>query len=159
MDDINSYKSHSDKSLIKHTQGVIQNLVEITDSPLAKIAAIFHDVGKLNPNFQKKFDNTIPKTGNYSNHSTISAYAFWCFINQNYQKFSDQFNLRLSKNDVLSILVLIAKHHGNLPDFIPGKNKSSDYIFDEKDFKDALTLISKTKLPIYEFVSKFGEFS
>ncbi len=157
--DINKYKSHSKKSLLTHTIGVVDIVKGLTNSSIAEISAIFHDVGKLNPNFQRKFDKSFPKVGNYSNHSTISAYAFWCFINTNAKKFSSTYGKSLSNNDVISIIMLIGKHHGNLPDFIPLAYTGNDYLFNEDEVKDALKLIDKSNLPIVEFTKKLLSFT
>ena len=65
MFDISTYRSHPNKSLLDHTQGVLEGVQLRTNSKVAEIAAIFHDVGKLNPNFQKKLDGENEKE--YSN--------------------------------------------------------------------------------------------
>ncbi len=149
--DITKYKSHSNKALLTHTKGVVDIVKELTNGPFAEIAAIFHDVGKLNPNFQRKFDKSFPKIGSYANHSTISAYAFWCYIHKNTKDFYSVFGRTLSKNDVISILMLIGKHHGNLPDFIPDGKKGGDYLFNKDEVREALNLIVSANLPIVDF--------
>jgi len=152
--DINKYKSHPEKSLLTHTKGVVDIVNVLGNNPLVEIAAIFHDVGKLNPNFQRKFDKSFMKVGNYSNHSTISAFAFWCYIHKNSKEFSKVYRKSLSNNDVISILIMIGKHHGNLPDFIPDAKKGGDYLFNENEVKEALNLIDNTNVPITDFTEK-----
>ena len=53
---LKKYKSHPHKELIVHTQGVIDKTKSLTTLKIAEIAAIFHDLGKLNLNFQLKLD-------------------------------------------------------------------------------------------------------
>ena len=54
--DIKLLKSHPDKLLLKHVQGVIDNTKKLTNSRFAELVAIFHDLGKINPNFQAKLE-------------------------------------------------------------------------------------------------------
>ena len=58
----------------------------------------------MNPNFQAKLEGKTPK--GYSNHSLLSAYIFYCMV------VADK-NRKLSPNDIIGLIVLIAKHHGN----------------------------------------------
>ena len=78
MSDITAYKSHPDKSLIEHINGVVKNVSSRTDSIIAETAAVFHDLGKMNPNFQAKLEGKTSQ--GYSNHSLLSAYAFLCVL-------------------------------------------------------------------------------
>ncbi len=113
MLDINQYRSHPDKTLLKHTRGVIEGVRQRTDSKVAEIAAIFHDVGKLNPNFQKKLDRENVK--GYSNHAYLSAFSCLCYCIENQ---SYVFELLEKKRELFaSVLAIIAHHHGDLPDF------------------------------------------
>ena len=66
MSDITAYKSHPDKLLVEHIKGVVKNVSCRTDSIIAETAAVFHDLGKMNPNFQAKLEGKTPKE--YSNH-------------------------------------------------------------------------------------------
>ena len=102
MSDITLYKSHPDKLLIEHIKGVVKNVNSRTDSLFAEIAAIFHDLGKMNPNFQAKLEGKTPK--GYSNHSLLSAYVFYCMV------LVDK-NRKLSPNDIIGLIFLISKHH------------------------------------------------
>lgn len=114
MLDISRYRSHPDKTLLDHTRGVLEGVRLRTGSKVAEIAAIFHDVGKLNPNFQKKLDHRENVKG-YSNHAYLSAFSFlsFCANNQSYV-----FDLLGNQKEWLaSVLAIIAHHHGNLPDF------------------------------------------
>ena len=42
-----SYKSHPDKQLEDHIYGVITKSHKYTSLPIAEIAALFHDLGKV----------------------------------------------------------------------------------------------------------------
>jgi len=58
--------------------------------------------------------------------------------------------------------MLIGKHHGNLPDFIPDAKKGGDYLFNENEVNDALALIDNANLPIVDFTEtllKFANYS
>jgi CRISPR-associated endonuclease Cas3-HD len=131
--DLKEIKSHPDKYLltldrkeIGHTEGVIDNVSKITDSKYTILIAFFHDIGKLNPNFQKKLPNDSKKVKEYSNHAYLSAFIFFVFFRcnrYNFQLLAKYLNDNLlCENALLSIIIQIAKHHGNLPDFSTPNN-------------------------------------
>lgn len=109
------YRSHPHKMLADHTQGVITGTENRTALRIGRIAAIFHDVGKLNLNFQGKLDNLRPVSGpaGYDHHAYLSAYAFLCFLAAGNNNAFD-----LKGFETYSILALIARHHGHLPNFM-----------------------------------------
>ena len=144
MSDITSYKSHPDKLLIEHIKGVVKNVYSRTDSLFAETAAIFHDLGKMNPNFQAKLEGK--KNQGYSNHSLLSAYAFYCMV------LTGQ-NRKLSPNDIIGLIVLIAKHHGNLPDFCP--SGINGYILPRNEIKDLFSFLGNNDLPLYNYIKYF----
>ena len=72
--DLGDYNSHPDKLLVDHVEGVVEGTRERTDLDVAEFAAIFHDVGKLNPNFQDKLKPDATSSG-YAHHSYLSALA------------------------------------------------------------------------------------
>ncbi len=148
MSDITAYKSHPDKSLVEHIKGVVKNVKSRTDSIIAETAAIFHDLGKMNPNFQAKLEGKMPK--GYSNHSLLSAYAFYCMV------LADK-NRKLSPNDIIGLIVLIAKHHGNLPDFYPSGNDG--YILSKNEITDLLSFLKNNDLPLCDYVNHFFQVS
>ncbi|MDP2989319.1 MAG: hypothetical protein Q8O57_01990, partial [Kiritimatiellota bacterium] len=68
VSDITTLRSHPDKFLLDHIKGVIENTKKLTNSRIAELVAIFHDLGKINPNFQDKLDPNKTAYG-YANHS------------------------------------------------------------------------------------------
>jgi CRISPR-associated endonuclease/helicase Cas3 len=120
--DIESLKSHPNKPLKVHTKGVCENVKKLTDSKIAEIVAIFHDVGKVNPHFQLKIEGRDCR-GKYTDHSYLSAYIFYCMFyssREGREIIEKRFGIDISnKNNLLALTVLIAKHHVDLPDFMP----------------------------------------
>lgn len=160
VSDIKTLKSHPDKLLLDHIKGVRDNTKELTNSRLAELVAVFHDLGKINPNFQDKLDSLKTVCG-YSNHAYLSAYIFFCVFACNcknaeeLKKFLEIENL--TKNDIIALTVIIAKHHGNLPDFTPIDHTGAGVSILSKDENYALFkfLKEKSDLPSFEFVNHF----
>lgn len=145
MVDIKIYRSHPDKSLVSHTQGVLDGVKLLTDLKIAEWSAIFHDIGKLNPNFQNKIlgDNNID---GYANHSYISAYSFLCYCAENKK---EVLKILENKNEWLgSILTIISHHHGDLPDI-------KNILNDDEVFKLIKFLESNPDLPASSLVEQF----
>jgi CRISPR-associated endonuclease/helicase Cas3 len=67
------YKSHPNKLLEVHINGVVSKTLKKTHSKIAELSAMFHDLGKLNLNFQRKLE--LNESVGYSQHSYISAFA------------------------------------------------------------------------------------
>lgn len=112
-------RSHPHKKLRVHTRGVCDGVIKRTSLPLPLIAAIFHDLGKINPNFQPKLDNKTIL--GYSSHAYLSTWAFLRFCHENGDKIR-QLGLK-SNVDLFSIIAMIAHHHGSLPNFQRVLNK------------------------------------
>lgn len=144
MVDLTQYRSHPDKQLLVHTRGVFESIQSLTGLKIAELAAIFHDVGKLNPNFQRKLDN--PKVDEYSNHAYLSAFAFLCYCAANQEAVLSAFNNE--KEWIGSILAIIAHHHGDLPDF--------PLILKDEEYSRLLSFLEdKPELPASEFIKNF----
>lgn len=142
--DLTQFRSHPDKQLLIHTRGVFESIQSLTRLKIAELAAIFHDVGKLNPNFQRKLDN--PKVDGYSNHSYLSAFAFLCYCAANQEAVRSVFNNE--KEWIGSVLAIIAHHHGDLPDF--------PLILKDEEYSKLLSFLEDNpELPVSEFVGHF----
>ncbi|OFY26008.1 MAG: CRISPR-associated helicase/endonuclease Cas3 [Bacteroidetes bacterium RIFOXYA12_FULL_35_11] len=160
VSDINTLLSHPDKLLLTHVQGVRDNTKKLSSSKIAELVALFHDLGKINPNFQSKLDPDKTVNG-YANHSYLSAYAFFCTFGCSIQnmealkQFLDVDNF--SQNDLIALTVSIAKHHGNLPDFSPTDHTGTGASILSKDENSALYyfLNQEKNLPVYEFINHF----
>jgi len=160
--DITTFRSHPDKFLLDHIQGVIENTKKLSNSKFAELVAIFHDLGKLNPNFQDKLDSSKIVNG-YANHSYLSAYTFFCVFGLSTQNLESLKNFLMvdsfTRNDLIALTVLIAKHHGNLPDFSPKDYTGTGASILSKRENAVMYkfLDQETNLPIYEFVNHFIE--
>lgn len=160
VSDITLIKSHPDKMLLKHVKGVIDNTKMLTNSRFAELVAIFHDLGKINPNFQDKLDPEKVASG-YTNHAYLSAFAFFCAFCCN-KKNTDALKQfldvnGLTQNDIVALSVIIAKHHGNLPDFTPVDYNGAGASILSKDENYALFkfLEKEKELPSYDFANHF----
>jgi CRISPR-associated endonuclease/helicase Cas3 len=141
-----NYKSHPDKALEVHILGVLHKTKRNCNFPIAEIAVLFHDLGKINSNFQEKLkpENKGVYLG-YTNHSYLSAYIFASFLEKNQQElkafFGDSFSVK-----VKCVITIIAKHHGNLPNL--EKMLGLEQISLVEEF-----LKTKPLLPISDFYS------
>lgn len=144
----NTFSSHPGKPLEKHLGGVAKKVLRRTrglpttlNLKLAEIAALFHDLGKINPYFQEKLKNIKPQ--GYSGHSYLSAYALFCFTRNNPEKIKEWCG---STEGYLSLVAMIARHHGDLPNF-------RDRIFNKRPFDELQQFLSEKRLlPISDFL-------
>lgn len=122
-----SIKSHPDKLLEVHMDGVCKKSVQYVSSPIVRVAALFHDIGKINPNFQKKLAGR--KTTGYANHAYLSVLAFVYYVKANPEAaytWLEAVSQADFKIKVLQTVALIAYHHGDLPDFekLPNRDEA-----------------------------------
>ncbi len=104
--------SHPNKPLINHLKGIL-TVADITD--LFLIADAFHDVGKMNDNFQLKIQS-LPYKG-YSNHAHISAYYLINGFVNNRETIIKRFPFITEENFDMILLILanvVIGHHGYL---------------------------------------------
>jgi CRISPR-associated endonuclease/helicase Cas3 len=154
-----AFKSHQDKFLQDHLMAVakgVRKRTEILNTTLklkiGEIAAIFHDLGKINPNFQKKLEPGYKKKDKgekeYSDHAYLSAFAWLRYFQANSSLVKDLIG---GEYRVISVAAMIARHHGDLPNFENG-------IFNKRP-ADALNEFLKThsNLPISEFLQLIFE--
>jgi len=151
--DLTKIYSHSNKKTLEaHTSGVFDKSIVRTDDTLLKeiirISVFFHDVGKLNPNFQSKLLGQ-KKEALYSKHSLLSAYAFLLFILKNTDFLKEK--LGADNSWVCVILEIIKRHHGNLSNL----NEHTGEIE-----KDQLSIfLEKHTIPAHDFISQELNFS
>lgn len=134
-------KSHPDKLLHDHLKGVAEKARRRWDSKIVEIVSLFHDLGKINSNFQNKLEGN--KIG-YDNHSYPSAFSWLLFLQSNRTLFESWFGRNIEV--IFSVATIIAKHHGNLPDMENG------FFAEEPRENLKKYLLSKPDLPISEFL-------
>lgn len=156
--DLSGYKSHPNKSLLCHVDGVRRNVNGLTNSKLAELVTIFHDIGKMNPNFQDKL--LEKEIDGYDKHSYLSAFVFFCVAVSNQKNRDILLNFleysQISTNDIVGITTLIAKHHGNIPNFCPiDYDYSGRGILSKNEVKELFAFVSHSSIPFYEYVHSF----
>jgi len=152
--DMKVYKSHPDKLLSEHLRGVVDGTRRRTISKAAEIAALFHDLGKINPNFQLKLSGE--KKVGYSSHAYLSALAWLCYCYTNKESLKELLGVdtTVDQSPIFSIAAMIARHHGNLP------NLESEGFFKEREQKALREFLEQTPsedLPISEFLQPLFE--
>ena len=160
-----TYWSHPNKPLITHITGVINNAKKLSENTTAdkwaELTAIFHDLGKINPNFQEKL-KPIPNPKGYANHAYLSAYAFFafCFNQKNNRLIKTFVNSSITNNAFIAWILIIAKHHGNLPDFDTpnGFNGVAYHPLNDGEINALFSFINENPLPISEYIRNFSAF-
>lgn len=112
--DLSNLQSHPNKLLKTHINGVKSKALLRNPTVITEYAALFHDFGKINPNFQQKLKGI--KNAEYSQHSYISAYALlnWYITNrENANKILTIEGYDLTKLKIVAAIIL--HHHGDLP--------------------------------------------
>lgn len=146
-----TFHSHPDKLLIDHLRGVVEKTRQRTPLKMAEIAALFHDLGKINPNFQRKLFGE--KNIGYSSHAYLSALAWLRYCQVNKESLKDLIGIDPlhDPSPIFSIAAMIARHHGHLP------NLEEDGFFKEKEQKALREFLEQTSsedLPISEFLQQ-----
>lgn len=138
--------SHPDKLLEDHINGVLEKYRRNCDVPLGEIAIYFHDLGKLNPNFQKKICGQ--HASGYSNHSYLSVAFFYSFLLKN-ENLAKQYFLSKTKNQfktaIWQVLTIIAHHHGDLPNL--------SEILNEVELLHSGEFVQQTEMDVSKFIS------
>lgn len=119
--DLNKCYSHPGKLLKAHLENVALLSKRFTSSDAAELVSLFHDIGKVNPNFQDKLNGLCPKE--YDHHAYLSAYAFFMFLIKNPDMFKVPHGFN-SNNFLISLITIVAKHHGDLPDMMSNGDNS-----------------------------------
>jgi CRISPR-associated endonuclease/helicase Cas3 len=164
--DISKLKSHPSKTLLTHVNGVIGGTKALTDLKMAELAAIFHDLGKMNFGFQiKVYPNIEADLGikvtdgdrKYSHHAYLSAYAFLCYYLKNGAELKDFFGKHISQNELLALIIIIAKHHGNLPNFLSVDiNDEKEQVLNKDEANRLFEYLEQSEIPFNEFPKKFN---
>lgn len=149
--DLNKYYSHPGKLLKVHLENVVLSSKRFTSFRAAKLVSLFHDIGKVNPNFQKKLDGLCPK--GYDHHAYLSAYIFFLSLirNSSIYQIPQGFNQR---NYLTSLITVVAKHHGDLPNMMPNNGNS---ILSDYEVVNLYAFLDKTDIPLDEIISELIE--
>ena len=148
--DLNKCYSHPGKLLKVHLENVASLSKRFTSSDTAELVSLFHDIGKINPNFQQKLDGLCPKE--YDHHVYLSAYAFFMFLIKNQDMFKELVPQKFNPNNYLiSLITIIAKHHGDLPDLMPDNGNS---ILSDNEVTNLYAFLDKTDIPFDEVFSE-----
>lgn len=143
------FESHPGKLLEEHIWGVHKGTLQSSSLPIAGLAALFHDLGKINPNFQNKL---YGKSTGYANHSYLSVIGWVNYALVNMKKLITDYGLKNQEEYslfLLQIAVLIGKHHQNLPNFEYAITGSEELIRATEFAKENMQ-----HLPINEFLNK-----
>ena len=144
---MNSIKSHPNKLLSKHLEGVKDKAMQLTSEKTTALLAFWHDVGKANVNFQKQLEGF--DTNGYTHHSYLSAFSLFCALMKDRSIFEEYLGKPLSSNDIVALVVMIAKHHGDLPDFCP---EGSLRLLDTGEIDKLYAFLSSTNMSIEELL-------
>ncbi|MCT4614102.1 MAG: CRISPR-associated helicase Cas3' [Marinifilaceae bacterium] len=142
-----NFESHPGKKLEKHIEGVLKGTLSNSDFGISRYAALFHDLGKINPNFQLKL---YDRASGYSNHSALSVIVFVNYAIENRMFLMSEMNISTQEDYALFVLqvsALIFCHHKNLKNF-KEVLQGSDEIEHAVSFLNGLT----SPLPIVEFI-------
>jgi CRISPR-associated endonuclease/helicase Cas3 len=146
--DLDKIESHPGKQLKVHIKGVCQKTSKRTNSVLAEYAALFHDLGKVNPNFQNKIKYI--KSVGYSQHSYISAFSFlnWYISNrEGVNRIFESDGRDITKIKLITAIIL--HHHGNLPNM--DENISTNAM---KEMIEFLSTCSDDSLPVSAYLQE-----
>ena len=106
------YKSKEDETIYEHTADLLKNLeelrklIDIEDIDLIEEACIYHDIGKVNPLFQKRLESKKKFDDSKEiGHNILSFYL------------SKQFLEKYDKEDKNIILYAILNHHNYVDNF------------------------------------------
>ena len=148
--DLNKCQSHPRKLLKAHLENVASLSKRFTNSDASKLVSLFHDIGKVDPYFQQKINGSCPK--GYDHHAYLSAYTFLVFLINNYDELKalvpTGFNLN---NYLISIITIVAKHHGNLPDMMPSNGNS---ILADYEVSNLYNFLDKTDISFNDVISQ-----
>jgi CRISPR-associated endonuclease/helicase Cas3 len=141
------FQSHPGKPLEEHICGVIEKSRRYSSLPITRTAALFHDLGKINPNFQAKL--TGDPIHDYSRHSYLSVLAFVYCFKANQIAITELLEAESKDELIIKILqtvALIAYHHGDIPNFENMPNAD--------EISSAANFLSGNTLPFSDFLNQ-----
>ncbi len=141
------FESHPGKLLEEHIKGVQKGTLLNSSLAIAELSALFHDLGKINPNFQNKL---YGKSAGYGNHSYLSVIAWVNYALANKNRLMNDQDLKSTEElslFILQVAILIGKHHQNLPNF--------EYAFTGSEELSRATEFAKENAPILR-ISEFA---
>jgi CRISPR-associated endonuclease/helicase Cas3 len=144
-----TFESHPGRLLEEHIRGVQSGTLRNSSLLIANYGALFHDLGKINPNFQKKLYNS---SSGYSNHSYLSVIAFVNYAMVNIKELMAKHGFENQEDFLLFILqisVLVGKHHQNLSNL-------DEAFIDSEEIERAFKFAKERNddLPLSEFLNK-----
>ncbi len=140
-----NFQSHPGKTLEEHICGVIEKSLKYSSLPIVEIASLFHDLGKINPNFQAKLKDD--KVQGYSHHAYLSVLAFVYFFKANQIEILNILQAKCKEDcrlKILQIVTLIAYHHGDIPNL--------EDMLNMDEIKSAADFLKRTTLPFSDFL-------
>lgn len=140
------YYSHPNKLLKTHINGVVKKVERYSNSKSAWVAAVFHDLGKLNPNFQLKLLRHGKSESRYSNHSYLSVAAFLGYVADRKTTVTNE--LAIADTDISVIAHLIARHHGDLTNY--------PEILNQTEVTKAIEFLKSCSLPFNELLNAWA---
>jgi len=151
-----SRKYPNGKSLIVHIGNVKKKALGKYFGPnkykkYLDLVAVFHDIGKANANFQEYLfaKNKTDFDGKYKNHGYLSSLTLLTLIVYNKEYFSQNY-----KQELLGLLlVLISKHHANLPD-ICGERE----VLSQKEIDSAFRFFTNDRKVAEEYANSVNDY-
>jgi CRISPR-associated endonuclease/helicase Cas3 len=150
------------KPLIVHTDSVSKIALLKYKGPekyrkYLRLISVFHDFGKLNPNFQ---DHIFEKPAKgFKNHAYLSAVTGLLLILKNKEILFAEYD----KGMIALCIMLIAKHHGHLIDITPDRmteNLSNDELERVADFFLSEKNVAQHYIAnVNDFIQYYSEFN
>ena len=148
--DLNKCLSHPGKLLKVHLEKVAALSKRFTNSDASELVSLFHDIGKVNTNFQLKISGSCPK--GYDHHAYLSAYIFFLFLMKNRNILQNIVPRGFDSNNYLRCLIaIVAKHHGDLPDMMP---ENGNLILSDYEVSNLYAFLEKTNIPLETIFSE-----
>ena len=136
--------SNPNKELSIHVKGVYDKARFRKESELLMFVCLYHDLGKINPNFQKKL---FHYTNGYTKHSLLSLFLLF-YLNEN--KY-----LKLNSKELNIISNIIVSHHGNLRNINDIFKSNDDGVYQE--IEELYNFLKYSIIDIKKYFNDFDE--